>query len=97
MRAGPLEHCHCTLPIHTNHPLSPPLQVPQPPDKASVARDALAKALYGSLFDWMLARINEKMNPGGAGGTDTRRTIGLLDIFGFEVRAKEGGRGRGRE
>lgn len=60
--------------------------MPQPPDKAAVARDSLAKALYGSLFDWMLAKINDKMNPGGGGGADARRIIGLLDIFGFEAR-----------
>jgi len=65
----------------------PVVAVPQPPEKAAVARDALAKALYGSLFDWIFGRINEKMGAGAGAalGGGNKRTIGLLDIFGFEA------------
>ena len=52
-------------------------------------RDALSKALYAALFDWLVARLNTTI----AGRTDTGETntnmpsefIGLLDIFGFEI------------
>jgi myosin heavy subunit len=62
-------------------------QVPQPPAKATATRDALAKALYGGLFDWVIARINSTMGA-GAGPADAKRTIGMLDIFGFEAFAR---------
>ena len=66
----------------------PVVQVPQPPAKAAAARDALAKALYGNLFDLLLSRLNAKAAIGesaSGGGGNARRTIGLLDIFGFEA------------
>ena len=45
------------------------------------ARDALAKTLYVSLFDWLVARINASI------GQDAARVsfIGVLDIYGFET------------
>lgn len=55
-------------------------------EQANNARDALAKALYGRLFDWMVNKINEflKMDDSqkAKGGM---HFIGILDIFGFEV------------
>ena len=62
----------------------PVVQVPQPPPKAAATRDALAKSLYGQLFEWTIGRINETMGA-GAGPADAKRTIGMLDIFGFEA------------
>ncbi|KAJ8576817.1 hypothetical protein ON010_g2391 [Phytophthora cinnamomi] len=54
--------------------------------QANNARDALAKALYGKLFDWMVKKINHflKMDDSqkAKGGL---HFIGILDIFGFEV------------
>ncbi|XP_035021483.1 unconventional myosin-Ih [Hippoglossus stenolepis] len=51
-------------------------------DHAIYARDALAKAIYGQTFTWLVNRINESMENKDA----TRKTvIGLLDIYGFEV------------
>ncbi|KAK3242430.1 hypothetical protein CYMTET_47881, partial [Cymbomonas tetramitiformis] len=45
------------------------------------SRDALAKELYGTLFDWLVVRINESID-----NTATMsKAIGVLDIFGFEV------------
>ncbi|KAK7934092.1 hypothetical protein WMY93_004988 [Mugilogobius chulae] len=51
-------------------------------DHAIYARDALAKAIYGQTFTWLVNRINESME-----NTDPHRktVIGLLDIYGFEV------------
>lgn len=50
------------------------------PDAAENARDALARFIYGKLFDWLVSRINEIVE------NEDRDVpfIGLLDIFGFE-------------
>ncbi|XP_028681088.1 unconventional myosin-Ih [Erpetoichthys calabaricus] len=51
-------------------------------DQAYYARDALAKAIYGRTFTWLVKKINESLENQDA----TRKTvIGLLDIYGFEV------------
>ncbi|XP_061842396.1 unconventional myosin-Ih [Nerophis lumbriciformis] len=51
-------------------------------DHAIYVRDALAKAIYGHTFTWLVNRINESIE-----NTDPSRktVIGLLDIYGFEV------------
>uniref|UniRef100_A0A7S3K5V9 Myosin motor domain-containing protein n=1 Tax=Aureoumbra lagunensis TaxID=44058 RepID=A0A7S3K5V9_9STRA len=65
------------------------------PDDAANARDALAKALYGRLFDWLVESINQGIAKGSYTGapadaipTNKKRrgtaNIGVLDIFGFE-------------
>ena len=51
------------------------------PEKAALARDALAKALYSRLFDHLLVRVNESIK---GKMTDDALFIGLLDVFGFE-------------
>ncbi|XP_044190564.1 unconventional myosin-Ih isoform X2 [Thunnus albacares] len=51
-------------------------------DHAVYARDALAKAIYGRTFNWLVNKINESL----ANQDSSRKTvIGLLDIYGFEV------------
>uniref|UniRef100_A0A3B3QQ36 Unconventional myosin-Ih-like n=1 Tax=Paramormyrops kingsleyae TaxID=1676925 RepID=A0A3B3QQ36_9TELE len=51
-------------------------------DHAVYARNALAKAIYGRTFTWLVNKINESL----ANKDSTRKTvIGLLDIYGFEV------------
>ena len=50
---------------------------------ASESRDALAKNVYARLFDWLVAAINRKISALGSGRRSTR-TIGILDIYGFE-------------
>ncbi|XP_073998346.1 unconventional myosin 10A isoform X4 [Rhodnius prolixus] len=49
-------------------------------DQALDARDAFAKALYSSLFAWLVARINHIVYK----GTKRTTSISILDIFGFE-------------
>lgn len=43
-------------------------------------RDAIAKALYSVLFDWLMEQINDWLSP-----TEVDSTVGILDIYGFEV------------
>ena len=53
--------------------------------EAEHARDALAKTVYGSLFEWIVRRINTAIAAKDALHVNTRTTfIGVLDIFGFE-------------
>lgn len=56
------------------------VQTPLSIDQSLDARDAFAKALYHTLFSWLVARINQIVYKG------TKRTaaISILDIFGFE-------------
>jgi hypothetical protein len=51
--------------------------------KASDARDGLVKAVYSKMFDWIVSMVNENIRP-----TEPHSMfIGVLDIFGFEVRS----------
>ncbi|XP_010268832.1 PREDICTED: myosin-2 [Nelumbo nucifera] len=45
------------------------------------ARDALAKFIYESLFDWLVEQINKSLE---VGKCRTGRSINILDIYGFE-------------
>ncbi|KAK4420685.1 Myosin-2 [Sesamum alatum] len=45
------------------------------------SRDALAKFIYASLFDWLVEKINVSLS---MGKHNTWRSISLLDICGFE-------------
>ena len=49
--------------------------------QATATRDALAKALYSNLFDWIVERINKSLKSKQA----TANSIGILDIYGFEI------------
>ncbi|XVF04085.1 hypothetical protein REPUB_Repub05bG0051200 [Reevesia pubescens] len=44
-------------------------------------RDALAKFIYASLFDWLVEKINKSLE---VGKQCTGRSISILDIYGFE-------------
>uniref|UniRef100_A0A7N8X8E9 Myosin Ic, paralog a n=1 Tax=Mastacembelus armatus TaxID=205130 RepID=A0A7N8X8E9_9TELE len=46
---------------------------------AVCARDALAKAVYGRTFTWLVEKINQSLS------SKDSSVIGLLDIYGFEV------------
>lgn len=50
--------------------------------QAADGRDALAKALYGRLFGWIIRQINCTLNTDNSGVSSS--TIGILDIYGFE-------------
>lgn len=49
--------------------------------QAMDSRDALAKAIYANLFDWLVDRINKSLE---VGKRRTGRSISILDIYGFE-------------
>ncbi len=53
-------------------------------DEAAVARDGFAKAIYTTLFEWLVTRINDTIKPAAKHAYLAARFIGLLDIFGFE-------------
>lgn len=69
------------------------------PVEARSSRDALAKAVYSVLFDWLVARINRRLAPKEAekeGKDNEKKTsssspsISLLDIYGFECFEENG-------
>ncbi|XP_021707055.1 myosin-IIIb isoform X2 [Aedes aegypti] len=52
--------------------------------EACTARDAMAKGLYGRLFDWMVNQINSLLVHNKPNNNPEQLAVGLLDIFGFE-------------
>eukprot|EP01061_Rhynchopus_euleeides_P045431 TRINITY_DN814_c0_g2_i2.p2 TRINITY_DN814_c0_g2~~TRINITY_DN814_c0_g2_i2.p2 ORF type:complete len:1058 (+),score=541.61 TRINITY_DN814_c0_g2_i2:163-3336(+) len=52
--------------------------------EAQDMRDALSKALYSGVFDWLVEKLNVIIAPNKATMPKEVRYIGLLDIFGFE-------------
>ncbi|KAI9800655.1 MAG: class II myosin [Sarcosagium campestre] len=56
-------------------------EVPLNQTQATAVRDALAKAIYTNLFDWIVERVNVSLKARGA----TSQSIGILDIYGFEI------------
>ncbi|KAK3531122.1 hypothetical protein QTP70_012102 [Hemibagrus guttatus] len=53
-------------------------------EQALDCRDALAKAIYTKLFIWIFEKINSAIHQKQTSGSGTLKSIGLLDIFGFE-------------
>ncbi|CAF3613901.1 unnamed protein product [Rotaria sp. Silwood1] len=56
---------------------------------AADVRDAFVKGIYGQMFEWLITRINVTMNNQNNANLpkqsdDRLRSIGVLDIFGFE-------------
>ncbi|KAJ7981689.1 myosin 2 [Quillaja saponaria] len=50
-------------------------------EQAVDTRDALAKFIYASLFDWLVEQVNKSLE---VGKRYTGRSISILDIYGFE-------------
>lgn len=55
--------------------------VPLNPAQAIAVRDALSKAIYNNLFDWIVDRVNVSLKARGS----FQHTVGILDIYGFEI------------
>ncbi|RKP28352.1 Myo5 class I myosin [Metschnikowia bicuspidata] len=51
--------------------------------QAIATRDALAKGIYNNLFEWIVKRVNVSLS--GSGRAAQQRSIGVLDIYGFEI------------
>lgn len=49
--------------------------------QATSVRDALSKAIYTNMFDWIVQRVNKSLIARGA----VAQSIGILDIYGFEI------------
>ena len=56
-------------------------EVPLNKAQAASVRDALAKAIYNNLFEWIVDRVNQSMKT----PTPSNHIIGVLDIYGFEI------------
>jgi len=59
-----------------------PMDISLSVEDAQAARDALSKHTFSRLFDWLVERINKSI---GIGAGQKGRSIGILDIFGFEI------------
>lgn len=57
------------------------IESPANPSQAMATRDALAKAIYNNLFDWIVERVNVSLKSRGT----PANSIGILDIYGFEI------------
>ncbi|KAK4987255.1 class II myosin [Elasticomyces elasticus] len=55
--------------------------VPLNPAQATSVRDALSKAIYNNMFDWIVQRVNASLKARGV----MAHSIGILDIYGFEI------------
>lgn len=55
--------------------------VPLNQTQAMSVRDALAKAIYYNMFDWIVQRVNVSLRAKGA----VAHSVGILDIYGFEI------------
>lgn len=55
--------------------------VPLNPAQAMSVRDALAKAIYFNMFDWIVQRVNVSLKARGT----VAHSVGILDIYGFEI------------
>lgn len=73
--------------VRKNENVTLPLNI----DQALDSRDAIAKALYSSLFTWLVTRINKVMAPTSrkqqqhlAQGNVGKNIISIMDMFGFE-------------
>ena len=49
--------------------------------QALATRDTLAKAIYNTLFEWIVERVNQSLVSQG----ESAKSVGILDIYGFEI------------
>jgi len=61
--------------------------VPQNPQQALGAKDALSREIYSRLFDWIVNKINTSL---GKYQTPFKSVLGILDIYGFEIFGRNG-------
>ncbi|KAM9469253.1 unconventional myosin-VIIa [Clarias gariepinus] len=78
------EHLEASLTSHTIVTKQEQLTKPLSSEQALDCRDALAKAVYTKLFMWIFGKMNGAIHKQQTSSSYTQRSIGLLDIFGFE-------------
>ena len=63
------------------------LKIGMSADTAQHMKDALARYIYSHLFEWLVWRVNESIavDMGEEQKNEIASSIGVLDIFGFEV------------
>ena len=52
---------------------------------AYINRDTIAKMLYDAMFNWLVQRVNLSITKKFEKPAKYYKSIGLLDIFGFEI------------
>lgn len=62
-----------------------PIRQEVPIDVAIYNRETFAKYLYGKMFDWIVDRVNVAIRKKFDGGRKQYKSLGILDIFGFEI------------
>ena len=63
------------------------IRAPYKKSECNDSRDSFAKNLFDNMFNWLVVRMNQTILPDEAESEDFKnktKTIGLLDIFGFE-------------
>ncbi|KDO32185.1 hypothetical protein SPRG_03402 [Saprolegnia parasitica CBS 223.65] len=85
--ASDLESALCTREIIAGFE---PVRMNLSVETASMMRDVLAKTIYARVFDWLVDRINVSIaysssGSEGSSGGSAYPTIGIVDIFGFEI------------
>ncbi|ESP05442.1 hypothetical protein LOTGIDRAFT_102587 [Lottia gigantea] len=53
-------------------------------EDAIATRNAMAKCIYGALFDWIVLKVNQALLAKKHNSDHQGNSIGVLDIFGFE-------------
>ncbi len=53
-------------------------------DRAMDVRDAFVKGIYSRMFIWIVEKINTAIFKPKPSSNHFRKSIGVLDIFGFE-------------
>lgn len=94
-----LEHALCYKLLQTMAPGGKieSYEVPQNTSQAQAQRDSIAKMVYDRLFDFLVERINHALDiekkaekHGEILNQEDMTTIGILDIYGFEIFDKNG-------
>ncbi|RLN91221.1 hypothetical protein BBJ28_00017874 [Nothophytophthora sp. Chile5] len=97
--AARVEHALCYKLLQTMAPGGKieSYEVPQNPSQAKAQRDSIAKAVYDRLFDFLVERVNHALDiekkaekHGEVLEIEDMTTIGILDIYGFEIFDKNG-------
>ena len=56
---------------------------PLSPGKCQNSLDSIAKDIYNRMFNWIVLKLNKTLVPDDK--NHSFKTIGILDIFGFEI------------